>query len=353
MAAAAKTSEYAWKAKLTWRTWKCECLREVPDQPGEPGAEEAEQEERKRPGPEQAQACEGGLRRPVHSEFCFVDFLRPKCELHSLPRHAASKNGGFTFSDRRGQDAGTLGTTGLWGTLPPLRANGPRSLTPTAFKVEAARYLGAERAEEIVRQITGNRSPFFWVHPEVACSVEPMPQRGRNNAAQGNALGTEGLEQTEALKGAGQFPVRRGSLTPPSARPQVSSVARQFGAYSHIRPHASPSIRDCPCFRRGQRIFRRNDSASCSHFQRDPPPATACSLRTKVTISIASPFVGAHHEFQLHRGSPPPTRQESRWSLSTGDAQHDYRADQRDKLGCQRAEGSRSARFHSSQPGQR
>jgi hypothetical protein len=48
---------------------------------------------------------------------------------------------------------GTLGTTGLWGTLPPLRAAGTRSLTPTAFKIEAARFVGAERAEEIVREV--------------------------------------------------------------------------------------------------------------------------------------------------------------------------------------------------------
>jgi len=153
MATAAKTSENAWKAKLTWAIWECESLRDAPD---DPDAGEAKQEERRSPGRGKAKRAKEVVTLTI--PVCFVDFVRPDCERIRF-RITRLKNGRFTFSDRRGQDAGTLGTTGLWGTLPPLRANGPRSLTPTAFKVEAARYVGAERAEEIVRQITS--SPFF------------------------------------------------------------------------------------------------------------------------------------------------------------------------------------------------
>ena len=83
---------------------------------------------------------------------CFVDFLRPGCKRIRF-RVTRLENGRFTFCDRRGRDTGTLGTTGLWGTRPPLPANGTRSLTPTAFKIEAARYVGTDRADEIVQQI--------------------------------------------------------------------------------------------------------------------------------------------------------------------------------------------------------
>ena len=34
MATAAKTSGNAWKAKLTWRVWVYESLRETPEEPG-------------------------------------------------------------------------------------------------------------------------------------------------------------------------------------------------------------------------------------------------------------------------------------------------------------------------------
>ncbi len=156
MAAPAKTPEYAWEAKLTWSIDERECLRDVPD---DPDAGEAEQEERRSP--------EAGKPKRVKEVVvltilvCFVDFLRPKCERMRF-RVTRLKNGGFTFSDPRGRYSGTLGTTGLWGTLPPLPPVRPQSLTPRAFKVEAARYIGADRAEEIIQEI--KQSPFFSAH---------------------------------------------------------------------------------------------------------------------------------------------------------------------------------------------
>ena len=89
---------------------------------------------------------------------CLVEFSRPGCDPIRF-RVNPLKNGRFTFSDPRGRNAGTGGTTGLWGTRPALRSLRPRSLTPSAFKAEAARFVGTERAEEIVRQVVSHE--FF------------------------------------------------------------------------------------------------------------------------------------------------------------------------------------------------
>jgi hypothetical protein len=89
---------------------------------------------------------------------CLVEFSRPGCEPIRF-RVNPLKDGRFTFSDPRGRDAGTGGTTGLWGTRPALRQLRPRSLTPSAFKAEAARFVGKERADEIVRQVVSHE--FF------------------------------------------------------------------------------------------------------------------------------------------------------------------------------------------------
>ncbi len=88
---------------------------------------------------------------------CFVDFTRPGCERIRF-RVNRRKDGRFTFSDPRGRDAGTGGTTALWGTRPPIKASRPRSLTPNAFKAEAARLAGAQKAEQIILEI---RNSFF------------------------------------------------------------------------------------------------------------------------------------------------------------------------------------------------
>ena len=156
MATAAKTFENPWEAKLSWSVWEHETLRETLEEPGEPNNEEAELEHRSRPGPGKPKRAKEVVTLTI--PLCFVDFLRPGNDRIRF-RVTRLKNGRFTFCDRRGQDSGTLGTTGLWGTLPPLPANGTRSLTPTAFKIEAARYVGNDRADEIVQQI--KRSRFF------------------------------------------------------------------------------------------------------------------------------------------------------------------------------------------------
>jgi hypothetical protein len=89
---------------------------------------------------------------------CLVEFTRPGCDPIRF-RVNPLKDGRFTFSDPRGRNAGTGGTTGLWGTRPALRPLRPRSLTSSAFKEEAARFVGRERADEIVRQVVSHE--FF------------------------------------------------------------------------------------------------------------------------------------------------------------------------------------------------
>jgi len=61
--------------------------------------------------------------------------------------------GQLSFSDICQQTTGIAGTTGIWGTLPAALAARPRSLTPTSLKREAARLIGAEKAEELLRAI--------------------------------------------------------------------------------------------------------------------------------------------------------------------------------------------------------
>ncbi len=102
--------------------------------------------------PESADPTAGEDEVPVCVKVWFVDFHREGCESVRF-RVNRRKDGRFTLSDPRGKDSGTAGTTGLWGTIPPMRAARPRSLTPTAFKVEAARFVGKALAEEITVQL--------------------------------------------------------------------------------------------------------------------------------------------------------------------------------------------------------
>ncbi len=82
-----------------------------------------------------------------------VEFFRPGREPVRF-RLNRNKSGQITFTDTREGKMGIAGTTGIWGTRPPPKLHRPRSMTPTAFKVEAARFVGMERAEEILREIT-------------------------------------------------------------------------------------------------------------------------------------------------------------------------------------------------------
>ena len=64
----------------------------------------------------------------------------------------------ITFSDARERGAGTAGVTGIWGTLPAPPVVKPRPLSMAAFRAELSRFVGAERAEEVIQTI---RSDFF------------------------------------------------------------------------------------------------------------------------------------------------------------------------------------------------
>ena len=88
----------------------------------------------------------------------FVEIHREGCEPLRF-RINCHKSGHITFTDSRECETGTGGTTGLWGTLPPMEAGLPRSLTPTAFKAELSRLVGIETAEQVIREIT--QDDFF------------------------------------------------------------------------------------------------------------------------------------------------------------------------------------------------
>jgi hypothetical protein len=79
----------------------------------------------------------------------FVDFFR-KDGTQVRFRVNYLNNGCVTFSDSRDRVAGPAAMTGIWGTLPPVRAPRPRTITPTAFRVEASRFIGQRRAKELV-----------------------------------------------------------------------------------------------------------------------------------------------------------------------------------------------------------
>ena len=57
----------------------------------------------------------------VTIRVCFICFSRRGIDAMRF-RVNPLKNGRFTFSDLRGRDAGTGGTTGIWGTRPAIRA---------------------------------------------------------------------------------------------------------------------------------------------------------------------------------------------------------------------------------------
>ncbi len=158
MATAAKTSENAWKAKLTWAIWECESLRDAPD---DPDAGEAKQEERRSPGRGKAKRAKEVVTLTI--PVCFVDFVRPDCERIRF-RITRLKNGRFTFSDRDAAGHAHPRHNGPVGNAAsvPARTGHGRWLS-TAFKVEAGPIpRRAERAEELVRQIANSR--FFSGH---------------------------------------------------------------------------------------------------------------------------------------------------------------------------------------------
>jgi hypothetical protein len=83
----------------------------------------------------------------------YVEVYRPGTDdgIRFRVNHRAGRS--LTFTDAREEGTGTIGTTGIWGTLPPQPAGRRRVLTPTAFTAELARFVGFERACEIVQSI--------------------------------------------------------------------------------------------------------------------------------------------------------------------------------------------------------
>jgi hypothetical protein len=89
---------------------------------------------------------------------CFVDFSRPgRDRISFLVNHREGRD--ITFTDPRGRNMGPAGVTGIWGTRPAPPVVKPRPLSISAFRIEAARLIGAERADEIIRTIS---SPDFF-----------------------------------------------------------------------------------------------------------------------------------------------------------------------------------------------
>jgi hypothetical protein len=145
MATARADVKPLWQAKLKWTS---RCI-EVPAR-----SDASEEINGAEPASEKKDA-EAVVLLSVWS--CFVEIFRPECG-RVLFRVNHTKSGRITFTDKRDCQTGIAGTTGISGTRPPLRVPRPRSLTPTAFKVEAARLVGRERAEQLLPEITGRGS---------------------------------------------------------------------------------------------------------------------------------------------------------------------------------------------------
>ena len=140
MTATAIKSKPAWQAEVRWgrRYYTTEEL--VPSQEAQETADGTV-----------AKAPEMTTVKVQHSvAACFVDFSRPGCDpIRFLVNHREGRD--ITFTDPRGRNLGTAGVTGIWGTRPAPRVDKPRPLSKSTFRIEAARLIGAERADEIIR----------------------------------------------------------------------------------------------------------------------------------------------------------------------------------------------------------
>jgi hypothetical protein len=90
---------------------------------------------------------------------CFVDVIPPCGErIRFRVNHRQGRS--ITITDPRDRTAGTGGTTGPWGTLPPPRTITPRPLTLLEFTAELARLIGANRATDVIDEMTKKFEPF-------------------------------------------------------------------------------------------------------------------------------------------------------------------------------------------------
>jgi len=143
MTTTASKSRPAWQAEVNWEKRHYVTEEEAP-------ADEIEE------------TAEGAIARAPEKRTvevlksvteCFVHVFRPGCErIRFRVNHRPGQD--ITFSDPRGRNAGTAGVTGIWGTLPAPPVDKPRPLSRSAFRVELARLIGAERAGEIVQTLS-------------------------------------------------------------------------------------------------------------------------------------------------------------------------------------------------------
>jgi hypothetical protein len=141
MAVATKNGNREWRAEVRWeRRCYTTIEQETPAEIGEAT------------DPETADAPDVHLVEVLRTfSDLFVDLDRPGSPRISF-RVNYRAGRGVTFTDPRARDAGTAGVTGIWGTLPAPRLDKPRPLSPTAFRIEVGRLIGAERAEQIVQE---------------------------------------------------------------------------------------------------------------------------------------------------------------------------------------------------------
>jgi hypothetical protein len=151
MTTATSTGSPVWQAEVKWKRRFVAMTAETTE--GETEETADGEGPRTRPTTRWRKAEEGEtVDMWLDASDCFVDIFRADNEriCFRVNRRDGRR---LSFTDPRERTAGTAGTTGLWGTRPALRADRPRALTPTAFKAEVARLIGADRAEEIVRQL--------------------------------------------------------------------------------------------------------------------------------------------------------------------------------------------------------
>jgi hypothetical protein len=133
----------AWHGAMLW---KC-CVVEVKVERPVTGASETH-------GASQPQETDSGTAEVELKVIPYrvVEFTRSADERVQFTVHRDG-GGRLTFTDKRDRSTGIAGVTGLWGTLPPPRPARPRSMTASAFKREAVRFVGPETAGEIVRYL--------------------------------------------------------------------------------------------------------------------------------------------------------------------------------------------------------
>jgi hypothetical protein len=150
----------SWQAQVTWKPRYFAAEVPAPQaQPRDPVAGAADEP----PESESNEALTGTTTTLPEAETvamlmrvtdCYVDVFAPD---RDRIRFRVNRRGdrSLSFTDAREESFGTAGTTGIWGTRPPQPAGRRVVLTPTAFTTELARFVGAGRAEEILRTIRG------------------------------------------------------------------------------------------------------------------------------------------------------------------------------------------------------